>query len=85
MMWLIWWYVELERRLLVARHHLQERLSLILSPLGRSLLVELFISSLHLPPVISHWGPGVKAELQLISFFKLYHVVKVLFNLRTLF
>ena len=28
MMWLIWWYVELERRLLVARHHLQDRISL---------------------------------------------------------
>ena len=35
--------------------------SLVLSPLGPSLLFELFISSLHLPPVISHWGPRVHA------------------------
>lgn len=77
MIWLIWWYVELERRLLVARHHLQERLSLILSPLGPSLMLEIMVSALHLPPVISYLGSGVKAELQLLSFLKLYHIVKV--------
>ena len=76
MIWLIWWYVELERRLLVARHHLQEKLSLLSSPLGPTLILELLISSLHLPPIISNWT-GIKAEIQLVSFLKLYHIVKV--------
>lgn len=40
-MWLIWWYTELERRLLVARHHLQEKSSLFLGPLTTNLMIEL--------------------------------------------
>ncbi|CAG5086368.1 Oidioi.mRNA.OKI2018_I69.PAR.g11190.t1.cds [Oikopleura dioica] len=40
-MWLIWWYTELERRLLVARHHLQEQSSLLLGPLTTNLMIEL--------------------------------------------
>ena len=38
---LIWWYSELERRLLVIRHHLVEEIGLIRSPLSRHYMFEL--------------------------------------------
>ena len=68
---LIWWYAELERRLLVIRHHLMEEIGLIQSPLSRYYLFELVISIIHLPPYT-----GLRTELQLLMFFRLMHLIK---------
>lgn len=43
---LIWWYSELERRLLVIRHHLVEEIGLIRSPLSRHYMFELGLFSM---------------------------------------
>ena len=71
-MGLIWWYQELERRLLVVRHHLSEEIPLLCSPLSPNLCIELLLSSIHLPP-----GPSLPSECQLIIFIRIYHIVKV--------
>lgn len=75
-MCLIWWYQELERRLLVVRHHLSEDIPLICSPLSPGLCIELFLNVFHLPP-----GLQFPSECQLIIFIRIYHIVKVILNL----
>ena len=68
---LIWWYAELERRLLVIRHHLMEEIGLMQSPLSRYYFFELCLSMIHLPPYTQMFN-----EFQLVMFCRLIHVVK---------
>ena len=74
-MGLVWWYQELERRLLVVRHHLSQNVSLFCSPLMASFVLELFINGIHLPP---GFESPVVPEFQLFIFIRIYHVVKYL-------
>jgi len=69
---LIWWYTELERRLLVVRHHLSDSVPLFNSPLAPGLYVELLCCIVHVPPCMNMFPP----EWQLITFVRLYHIVK---------
>ncbi len=72
---LIWWYSELERRLLVLRRQLPaESTILSFSPLAFWFYVELAMSSLHVPV----WSTGVPREVQLMTFLRLYHLIKYL-------
>ena len=70
---LIWWYTELERRLLVVRHHLSDSINLFNSPLASGLYVELLCCLIHVPPSVAVLRP----EWQLLTFIRLYHIVKV--------
>ena len=71
---LVWWYQELERRLLVVRHHLSQNVPLLCSPLMTSFVLELTVNLIHLPPGIQRSPP----EFQLFVFIRIYHVVKYL-------
>ena len=71
---LIWWYTELERRLLVVRHHLSDSINLFNSPLASGLYVELLCCLIHVPPSVAVLRP----EWQLLTFIRLYHIVKVI-------
>ena len=71
---LVWWYQELERRLLVVRHHLSQNVPLLCSPLMTSFVLELSVNFIHLPPGIDRSPP----EFQLFVFIRIYHVVKYL-------
>ncbi|CAG5080528.1 Oidioi.mRNA.OKI2018_I69.PAR.g9631.t1.cds [Oikopleura dioica] len=70
---LIWWYSELERRLLVVRHHLSDSVNLFFSPLAGALYAELILCVIHLPPGFPKFFP---TEMQLVTFARLYHIVK---------
>jgi hypothetical protein len=67
------WYSELERRLLVVRNHLSDSIKLFSSPLAQGLICELVLCSFHLPPGFQ----GLRPEYQLITFLRLYNMVKV--------
>ena len=41
---LVWWYAELERRLLIIRHHMCAEVGLMFSPLARGFFCEVFIN-----------------------------------------
>jgi len=69
---LIWWYTELERRLLVVRHHLSDSINLFNSPLASGLYIELICCLIHVPPSVAVLRP----EWQLLTFIRLYHIVK---------
>ena len=71
---LIWWYTELERRLLVVRHHLSDSINLFNSPLASGLYIELLCCLIHVPPSVTVLRP----EWQLLTFIRLYHIVKVI-------
>ena len=71
---LIWWYTELERRLLVVKHHLSDSIRLLQSPLAPGLYLELFICFIHVPPGLT--DNLVRAEWQLLTFIRLYHITK---------
>ena len=70
---LLWWYAELERRLLVLRSHLSEGVYLFETPLAIHFYVELVLCMIHLPPMKS----SLPIELQLNTFLRLYQVLKV--------
>ncbi|CAG5095448.1 Oidioi.mRNA.OKI2018_I69.XSR.g14193.t1.cds [Oikopleura dioica] len=70
---LIWWYSELERRLLVLRRQLpSESTILSFSPLAFWFYLELAISSVHVPI----FNVGLPKEMQLMTFLRLYHLIK---------
>ena len=74
---LVWWYAELERRLLVIKHHLCAEVSLIFSPLARGFLLEILICVLHVPPRTLDWF-NLPAEFQLLNFLGLYQIMKLM-------
>ena len=74
---LVWWYAELERRLLVIRHHLCAEVSLMFSPLARGFFLEVFINMLHVPPRSLCWVK-LSPEFQLFNFLRLYQVMKMM-------
>lgn len=70
---LVFWYSEMERRLLVVRLHLSDSIGLFSSPLAYNLIVELIICAFHLPPGFN----GIRPEFQLVTFIRLYNLIKV--------
>ena len=70
---LVYWYSELERRLLVVKNHLSDNIGLFSSPLANNLVIELIVCAFHLPPGVNI----LKSEFQLITFVRLYNIVKV--------
>ena len=70
---MVYWYSELERRLLVVRNHLSDSIGLFSSPLANNLILELSISAFHLPPKFDY----LKPEFQLVTFLRLYNMIKV--------
>jgi hypothetical protein len=71
---LIWWYTELERRLLVVRYHLSDSIHLFNSPLAPGLYLELLCCVVHVPPCLG--TDMIRPEWQLVTFIRLYHIVK---------
>ena len=70
---LVWWYQELERRLLVVRHHLSQNVPLLCSPLMTSFVLELTVNLIHLPPGISsRTPPEFQDRVSNFSFY--YHL-----------
>ena len=64
---LVYWYSELERRLLVVQNHLSDNIGLFSSPLAIGLYMEFIICLFHLPPGFEFLVP----EFQLITFIRL--------------
>ena len=76
-LFLVWWYAELERRLLIIRHHMCAEVGLMFSPLARGFFCEVFINLLHVPPRSLPWI-NLSPEFQLCNFLRLYQVMKLM-------
>ena len=74
----LYWYVELERRLLVLRHAFVDEIGLIRSPLLRGYILQLLLTSFHIPPFINFFAPSkyLSPEFQLFTFIRLFHIMK---------
>lgn len=71
----LFWYYELEMRLLVAKKHLDDGVTLFSSPLRWNLILEIIATGIHRPTFLN---TRLQNEFQLTAIFRLYHIVKFL-------